>query len=616
MRTLRSILFAGAALCALPSYAQLLQEVIVVASRIETPVRQVGAAVSVVSQEEMALRGYASMADLLRTQPGVAVSNSGGPGKATDLRIRGEEGYRTLVMIDGVDISDPTATQVGPQIQHLSAGSDVERVEILRGPQGFIYGADAGGVVNIITRTAQGFAGELLVEAGRYNSQKLQGFVAASDASLDAFVSYSQQSTDGFNAHVLDASNDRDGYENTTLHGKFGVRLNNAWRSQLVVRGTEGINEYDRCKGGSNDCRSDFTQNVAKLLFAYQGQAMTHSMAVAGTSTDRHNLAAGQPSFDTDGSKRKLEYVGSLEMNPAFALVWGGDAAREHINANSGHSGTRDQFGVFSEAQASVDDAFYLSAGCRYDEDEDFGDYLSARIAPAFIHTLDAGSSIKYRASWGTGFRAPSFSEIFYNRSDAAYAPAAEVELQEETSAGFDVGVEWYFTSGTTIKLGYFDQKIENELYFDRATFSGYLQGDGVSHSRGGELAFEWPLASSLTVSGNYTYNDTLTEGDQIRARRPRHLANLAVRAEAFSQTLRMLINLRAVKGAVNDIYRVGRVALDDYHVVDVSAHYQPASALTLFARVENAADKQYQEVTDYNAAERALYAGVKYAFQ
>lgn len=614
---LPSVLVLMGAACAPLSYAQpKLEEVVVTASRIETPVRQVGAAVSVVGQEEIALRGYASMAELLRTQPGIAVTNAGGPGKASALRIRGEEGYRTLMMIDGVDISDPTGVQVGPQVQHLLVGSDVEKVEILRGPQGFVYGADAGGVVNIITRRAEGLASEFATEAGRYNTRNLQGFFAASDDQLDAFMSFNQQSTDGFNARSSDTSNESDGYDNTTWHGKFGVTLADAWRAQLVLRSTDATSEYDGCGyPASNDCYSDFEQNIGKLSFIYKQAALTHSIAASYTDTDRRNMANGSPSFSTDGYSKKTEYVGSVAVTPSFKFVWGGDAENQGITSNDGKRDDRNQYGVFAEAQTQVDDAFYLSAGLRFDDNQDFGEHLSARIAPAYIMEVGPTSSVKYRASWGTGFRAPSLSEIAYNARDGAHPPAANVVLKEETSEGFDVGVEFYFASGYSVQIGYFDQQIENEIFFDLNTYSGYLQEQGISHSRGGELAFDLPVLPFLTVTGSYTYNDTLTDEDQQRVRRPRHLANLALVTNAYDQRVRMLINLRAARDAVNDIYGVGRVPLDDYHVIDVSAHYQPASALTLFARLANAADEQYQELTDYNTSGRAFSAGIKFSF-
>ncbi|MEP5566510.1 MAG: TonB-dependent receptor plug domain-containing protein, partial [Halioglobus sp.] len=131
-----------------------LEEIIVVSSRVPMPLREVGTSVSVVSGGEIQFRGFASLYDVLRTQPGVAVTNTGGMGAPATVRIRGEEGYRTRAYVDGIDVSDPSGIQISPNFEHLmSAG--VNRVEILRGPQGLMYGADAGGVINIQTDTTR-----------------------------------------------------------------------------------------------------------------------------------------------------------------------------------------------------------------------------------------------------------------------------------------------------------------------------------------------------------------------------------------------------------------------------------------------------------------------------
>ncbi len=590
-----------------------LEEVLVIASRVETSVREVGAAVSVLDQAAIALRGHASMAELLRTQPGIAVSNTGGPGKATALRIRGEEGHRTLVMIDGVNIADPTATQVGPQIQHLTAGTDIERVEILRGPQGFIYGADAGGVVNILTRTGGGFASEAYAEAGRYGTQRWQGFVANGTSRGDGFLSAQHLTTDGFNAHTSDTTGEVDGYENTTLHGKLGLNAGDAWRGQLVLRHTDATSDYDSC--GSIDCVNEFTQSIARLSGRYQGERWQHEISLAGTEVARQNIDAGLTTFDSEGHTRKLDYLGSTRLAPSVTWVWGGDARNERITANDGERGERDQLGLFSEVQASVADALYVSAGLRFDDHDDFGEHLSHRLSAAYIQTLEGGRSLKYRSSWGTGFRAPSLSELFYNRRDGVTPPAADVTLREETSEGYDLGVEFYTASGYSVQLGYFDQRIEQEIYFDLLSFSGYLQGRGVSHSRGGELFVETPLASWLTLTANYTYNDTSGSDDQPRVRRPRHLLNLSASLMSADERWRTLVHWRASRDAESEIFGVGRVPLDDYGVMDVSTQFQVSEHLTLLVRLENALDEQYQEVNEYHTAGRAAYGGIKLTF-
>ena len=149
------------------------EEIIVTSSIIPQSRRQLGTAVSAIDFEDVELRGYTDLADVLRTQAGIGVSNSGGPGKASAVRVRGEEGYRTLLIIDGVKALDPSSTQVSPNFDSLLTTSDLQRVEVLRGPQGFIYGADAGGVINIITKRGEGpLGGQVGLEFGDFSTRK------------------------------------------------------------------------------------------------------------------------------------------------------------------------------------------------------------------------------------------------------------------------------------------------------------------------------------------------------------------------------------------------------------------------------------------------------------
>ncbi len=590
-----------------------LEEVVVIASRYQVPLREVGASVSVITREEIELQGYPTVAELLRTQPGVTVSNSGGHGKATALRIRGEEGFRTLVLIDGVEMSDPTAVQVGPQMEHLLAGSDLERIEVLRGPQGFIYGADAGGVINIVTRSPQqGASAGLEVGHGRYDTTRLKGLAAYGAKQADGFVSVTDLSTAGFNALVSDTSEDRDGYDNTTWHAKFGWNPSDDLRAQLVVRDIVSTNQFDHC-AGTHDCVGLFDQATARVSLDHNGVMLAQTFALLQSDISRRNVAAGVTTFDSAGLMRKAEYRARWAVSQHATLVVGGDLKAEQVDVVDGDDLQRDQTGVFGELQWSPTPQWAITAGTRYDDHEDFGEHVSGRVSSAYIHTLSAGNSLKFRASAGNGFRAPSLYEISYNRAEG-FGAAAATELREERSQGFDLGLDYFRTSGFTAQLTWFDQSVENEIDFDRVAFSGYLQTGGRSQSRGWELALEAPVRDYGRLDVAFTRNHTQTANGVQRTRRPGMQLDMA--ASIYPRDgLTLMIGSRWVRDAVEDIFGAGLVPLDDYQLLNVSINYQLTRHFAVFAQVENAGDEDYQEITGYNTAGRAFYVGMRYGF-
>lgn len=596
----------------------LYEEIIVTSSRIAVPLRRVGTAVSVVTAEDIEVRGYAGVADVLRTQPGIAVTNTGGPGKQTALRIRGEEGYRTLVMIDGVEVSDPTATQVGPNFEHLLTTSDIERVEILRGAQGFIYGADAGGVVNIMTQTgASELAGQVGLEAGEFGTRQLKANLSGGSDRGDFFFSVTDAESDGFNTQVMDTVlADDDGYENTTLHTKLGWNPTDDLRLQLVARDIDAESEFDRCGFPTvHDCVGLTDQTTARLSAEYDVGQLTHFFAYGLTDIERENFTSGSSAFATEGTTSRVEYTGSYQLNPSSTFVYGLDFEEEDIITSGGDDLVRDQKGYYLEYQGQFNDSFFVTVGARYDDNDDFGEHTSARASIAYLQELQGGASLKYRASYGTGFRAPSLFEVSYNSGPFAFAPAAGLALKEESSSGFDVGIEYLSGNGFYFEATYFDQEIEDEIFFDLSTFSGYLQSLGVGESTGVELAFEYPIGDQWELLGNATYNETETTGGLQRIRRPEKLANLGLRFSPFSERLSLIANYRLSRDSMDEIFGLGRVPLDDYEVLDVSASFNINDSLQVYGRIENMTNEDYQEVTGFFTGGSAAYGGVRFRF-
>lgn len=600
-----------------PPGADAVEEVVVTSSRVATPLRQVGTAVSVVDAEEIQLRAYHSVADVLRTQPGIGVSNTGGAGKSTSLRIRGEEGYRTLVMIDGIDISDPTGTQVGPSFDHLLTTTDIERVEILRGPQGFVYGADAGGVVNILTRTGGDEpSGQIGIELGDFHTRKAEASLSGGGDAADYYFSVTDLESDGFNSQVADTLlADDDGYENTTFHGKVGWTPVDDFRLQLVARDIDAVSEFDRCGlPATADCIALTEQTTYRLSADYGVGDFTHLIAYSSTDVERDNLAAGAISFATQGELGSFEYTGSWRPSAPTTLVYGVDLEEENVLASDGSELDQSRTGYYFEYQRSIDERFFITAGARLDDNDDFGEHTSVRATVAYV-TEVGGGTIKYRASYGTGFRAPSPSELAYNAGPNAFPPAAGLALSEESSGGYDIGVELAAASGLRLEATWFDQRIEDEIYFDLSGFSGYLQSLGTSRSKGVELGADVPIGMRWELFANLTFNDTEDADGEQRRRRPEKLANVGARFSSMGDRFRVVTNYRLSRDAVDEIFGIGMVPLEDYAVLDASGAYTLGERLEVYARWQNVTDEDYQEVTGFNTAKSSLSAGVRLRF-
>ncbi|MEP0201810.1 MAG: TonB-dependent receptor [Halioglobus sp.] len=594
---------------------QVIEEVIVTSSRISMPVRQVGTSISVVSAAEIQQRGFSSLYEVLRTQPGVAASNAGGPGKASTLRIRGEEGFRTLVLLDGIDISDASSPQVSPRMEQLLS-SGIGRVEILRGPQGLMYGADAGGVINITSLDPERDGiGQLSAEAGEYGTSQYAGNIGADFGAFDVALSAARLDTDGFNSRSTDTIlRDDDGFKNTTLHGRFGWNISENLRAQLVMRQVDSDNDYDSCFttdtfSPTDKCTDEFKQDSYRLSGEYSHGHFMHELAYNFSDTDREFFSDGVSSFRPKGEIESASYLGSFRHSETLQLVYGIDLQNESLDDGSFDT-DRDQDGYYFEYQGSFVDDLFVTAGVRYDDNEDFGSHTSYRVSGAYLIPL-AGGETKLRGSYGTGFRAPSLYENAYNSGPFAYPPASETELKEEKSSGYDLGISWTSAHGLYLEAVYFDQTVSDEIFFDLIGFSGYLQGNGDADSTGVELILEWPVADSISLAANYTYNDTETESNASRAFRPTYLANLGVNWQPLNSRLIFGINARVSR----DSQGVAGESLDDYEVLDLNASFEVLTGLEVFGRIENLTDTDYEEIPTYNTSGRAGYAGVRYNF-
>ncbi len=599
------------------SKSKKIDEMIIVSSRIEQPMREIGTSVSVLTEQDISLIGSNSLADVLRTLPAVNVSNSGGAGKATSLRIRGEEGYRTMVLIDGMNVADPSTPQTLVQVdQIMTAG--IGRVEVLRGSQGMMYGADAGGVVNISTRQLDdGFAGSVGGQAGRYGTQQLFGQIGGGNELADLYLSATDYKTDGFNASTRDLyPTDDDGYENTTYHARFGINFAEGWRLEWVTRQVDGVNEYDNVYASTDFVSNEYDQNNNLISVSYDGSVFDHEIVLQKNKIIRENFTGKVFDYFYRGEIKQASYIGSWALNDKFSFVAGADFKEEASKGTYSEASERDQKGFFVELQSEIVDQLLINAGVRADDNDNYGKHNSYRVTGAKIVSLSDSWDLKLKASASTGFRAPSLYEIDYNQGPYAAPPATTTILQEENSRSYDGGIELFSAEGLHVEIIYFDQKIEDKIYFDLATYAGYLQDDGSSRSTGVEASVKWPIGDHLTVAGNYTRNNTEEADGTLQFRRPRNSANIQISSNFFEEKLLLVGNWRY---SGHFFENTGGFLppdnIDGYKVIDLGVHYYFVDDAELFFRIENATNQDYIEVPTYNTAGRSGYVGINYQF-
>ncbi len=598
------------------------EEITVSVSRMERSLQGVAASVEVLDAEALSVYRNFPLIDLLGQLTGMSISNSGGPGKQSTLRIRGEEGYRTRVLVDGVDVSDVSSTQIQAQLEHyLAAG--VERVEVLRGPQGMMYGADAGGVLNIVTsRSEEQFSGEFNVSYGADETSNLNAFAAGKWQRLAYSLQVAELNSQGFNASKLDTlSKDDDGYSNQTAGINLSYELDDSWQLQGGFQQIDSETEFDSCfglAGSSHDCLSTFRQDNLHLKLEGDSSSYRQQLAWHQSLTRRSTYTDALPLLQTRGQLEQLLYLGDYLITDQRAVLFGLDLQRARLDeAIELHE--RGQQAFFAEWRDRLGSAVYYSAGIRRDDNDDFGIHNSYRLGLAYLLDLPVGS-VKLKANTGNGFRAPSLYELAYNRGVFAYPPASLSDLREERSRGWDAGVEISTDTGKALELVYFKQEIQDAIEFDLATFSGYLQRSGSSQAQGVELAYRQALLAGLELSINYTYTDTQDTLGRQRIRRPGQQSNLMLSYQSPQQRLKLLLSWQQRADVLDEYYDPAsfsntRTELADFQLVNIHAAFALYENLNLFVRINNLFNQEYQEVFNYNVAGRSMYAGARFLF-
>jgi vitamin B12 transporter len=606
--------------------------IVVTAQRASRPASRVASSVTAIPRAELERRQLRTVLEALRDVPGVTLVQSGGPGGIASAFLRGAAPEHALVLVDGVEVNDPSSPSNAYDLAHLLT-ADVERIEVLRGPQAALYGSSAmGGVIQVFTRAPSGPArASVTVEGGSFGTSHVALGVSGSRGRLGYAFTAADRRTDGISAAPAELGNrERDGHRAGELTARLEWRASDALEIGVSARGVDAENDIDRGTptGDDPDFLSDATEVTGRAWarIASAGGRWRQTVAISAARHDRairddpdpaHPLDRSRATFD--GERRGAQWLHEIDLA-------GGLMAGVEIEEETGASAfsSESEFGPFDvaigEKSATTAGAFLqhesawgplsLSLGGRIDHHSRFGGQATFRAA----QILALGDRTRIRATLGTGFKAPTLNQLF----DPQFGNA---DLAAETSLGWDAGAERDLADGR-LRLGatVFATRFEDLVGFE---FPAGYRNVSAARTRGMEAFASLLPRAGVRVRAGYHLTDTEDRGSgsddagRPLLRRPRHQGSLALEVASPGRG-DAAVELRVV-GERDDkdfaAFPARRVTLHGYALVRLAASYAVSGSLRAFARIENAFDADYEEVFGYGVPGRAAYAGIRATF-
>jgi vitamin B12 transporter len=589
---------------------------ITTATRTPAAPETIGSAVTTLSSADLARQQITSLSDALATTAGAPDMSSGAPGSVTALYLRGSNSKHTLFLVDGLRLNDPNTDYLA--FLGGASLSPNERIDVVRGPQSTLYGSDAiGGVIAVSQLKGSGaptaFAS---AEVGSFGTRSA---TLAGQGSAGA---------NSWNASANAGRTDNDRPANAFEFANVSVRLDRQLTAAAAVGATlryfHGRLQLpgDRFTNDPNDRNTE--DNVLATAFADLKLAPNWNAHVILGGQDRRFVnetpAPNPPYFSPAASNVIVNRRGVLDAQTTFTgferhRVTAGTTGELHQTRNNGFGAIdhhQDLLALFVQDEVSVTDALFATAGLRSDWFDTFGRVTTGRAALAWVAIP---RTLKLRASYGTGFRAPSFLDLY--GQDRYYV--GNQNLDPERARGIDAGVDYYLPeSRGVLSATWFQTDFTNLIDYDFMVFPSTAVNVGRARTRGVEVSARIELPAQFGASLSYTFLDAqalAATGHTRLLRRPRH---------QFSADLHRDFGAGLTGGA--GVLYVGRradvdastfltVTDPDLATVRVYAAWQATSRLALKARLENALNRRYELVNGYPARRFGAFASVEYRF-
>ena len=612
-------------------------DVVVTATRLETPEKKVGSSITVVTAEDLVRTGRVFVLDALEAVLGLSTVRTGGPGATASVSIRGANSEHTLFLLDGLELNDPINPSRSYDLSHLSL-SEVDRIEILRGPQGLLYGSDAlGGVVNIITRAGRGRPRlRLAASSDTLRSLDADVSLAGSGKKTEYSLALFHERTAGISAasSAYAGNIEKDGYRNLSLAARIVYAPRPSTGLTLTVRAAKARTELDNFGGPGGDDPNSI-QDYGTLLVRGQYRGLSsngrweRTLSVSwlgarreGTNPvdEAHPQDWDEGSFESDIIK--LDWQNNFFLHPSNTLTAGleleEERGRSDYVSESVWGTTESSFpparartaGVYLLDHWQIRDRFFVTAGVRAENHDLSGPAVTYRVAPAY---LVAATGTRFKASFGTGFKSPSLYQLFAPAT--SWGPVGNASLRPERATGWDVGIEQRLSSGRIVLgLTRFENAFRDLVDFDYQ--AGYIN-IGRARTKGLEASAEARPADGVCFGAAYTRlsaRDLDAGTELLRRPRDKFSASAAVRLFRRIDLAASVLWVGRRLDRDYSAYPYPTVALPAYFLLGAVVSTAIGPRLELFARVDNALDARYETVRGYGAPGLTVGTGFRLA--
>ncbi|MEO6785239.1 MAG: TonB-dependent receptor, partial [Chthoniobacteraceae bacterium] len=575
---------------------------------------------TLISRDEIEKSQTREVADLLRMVPGLSVVQSGRTGGQVSVFTRGMNSNQTLFLVDGARIGSPLNGLV--TLSNLTT-DQIERIEVVRGPQSTLYGSDAlGGVINIVTRKGnelqkdgKNFGGSLTIEGGTHDAFRQAIDLWGAGKRVFGTFSFSHDSTNNV------FTNDR--YENTTAGGSLTFRPSDELQISGTVRYTNGRNGLP---GAVSAMPENFTEHLLDETFfgrvAIDWKVNDIWQQTLSVSNTHENLYDTGNSFSQSLSHSDSFQIGwqnNFKLGKSNTLTAGLDwylnkGMYSTVGATPFEKTIRNT-AVYLQDQATFFERLTLTGGVRYDDNSRFGDEVTYQ-GTAVLRFDETHTRLK--GSIGTGFKAPTLNDLYLTFPDSGFgAFLANPNLKPERSVGWDIGFEQDLGKHAMLSMRYFQNNIRG-LITSTSTGSDLTQTN-VDHARtaGIEATLNAHVTDDLTLWASYTWlaeAKNLTDGSRL-LRRPEHTGTIGANWH-FLQRCNLNTSLSLVSARADiDATTFGNTKDRAYAKWDAALSIEVCKNCEIIGRVENITDERYEEANGYPALGRIFWGGLKLKF-